>query len=447
VDARRMWLVGLMAVSVLSVGCLSKSSSNHLLSRSSGGADSTAATAPLDDRRYDELVREMQKNGGQNYFGPAPQTTTQKVTGAFKKAGATVASALTIKPKVDKAPDPLALDNVPKKFPADLCYQAGRLAETNGNPAAAIEQYERGLKDNPKHLPTLISLARLYDRQDHFDKAEQLYAQALEAEPDNAMAHNDLGLCLARHHQSEAALAELRKATKLEPSRKLYRNNLATVLVDLGRIDEASKELKEAHPPAIAHYNLGYLLYQAGNKARAYEEFTAAQKADTSLAAAQQMLNQLDAETRTKEQTQVAMASSATPPPKAPPAAAAPKGAAKVQYRIEDVAPQPTGLEKRVETFPVVHTPSQLRRTPPTDADSASSSLPASDRPLAEPVPLTPADKPAPPTPTDEPGAPATSSEFPIRRMSALQIEDGDDLELPTPAVLEGVAPSHPATK
>ena len=214
----------------------------------------------------------MQEQGGHASVDVTPKTTTQKFSGAVKKASATVASALTIKPKVHKAPDPLALDNMPKKIGVDLCYQAGRLAEANGNPAAAIKQYERGLADQPKHLPTLISLARLYDRQDEFDKADKLYRRAIEAEPQNAMAHNDLGLCLARHNQAEPALAELRQAVKLEPNRKLYRNNLATVLVDLKRIDEAWSELSAAHPAAVAHYNLGYLLYHAGNKPRAVQE-------------------------------------------------------------------------------------------------------------------------------------------------------------------------------
>ena len=54
----------------------------------------------------------------------------------------------------------------------------------------------------------------------------------------------------------------LRQAVKLEPKRKLYRNNLATVLVDMGRTDEAWDELSSVHTPAVAHYNLGYLLYQ-----------------------------------------------------------------------------------------------------------------------------------------------------------------------------------------
>ena len=84
-----------------------------------------------------------------------PKSKTQQISSALKKATATVGSALTVKPRVDKAPDPLALDNMPAKIGIDLFYQSGRLAESNGNPAAAIKQYERGLEQDPNHLPTL----------------------------------------------------------------------------------------------------------------------------------------------------------------------------------------------------------------------------------------------------------------------------------------------------
>jgi Flp pilus assembly protein TadD len=427
VGMRRISWLGLLAVSVLSLGCWSKSGSNRLAANSVGGAGPSAVTKPLGDQRYDNLLREMEDNGNQISADMTPKTTTQKVSGAIKKASATVAGALTIKPKVHKAPDPLALDNMPKKFGVDLCYQAGRLAESNNNPTAAIKQYERGLEDSPNHLPTLISLARVYDRQDEFDKAEKLYRRALEAEPANALAHNDLGLCLARHNKAELGLVELRQAVKLEPNRKLYRNNLATVLVDLGRTDEAWTELNAVHPVAVAHYNLGYLLYHSGkNKSRALQEFTLAKEADASLAAAQQMLDQLNAETQHADKTEVAMKPT------------------KVQCRIEDVGPQPTTVEKRTPAYPVAaaRSPVDLRRTPPTESEST----PAPAPPVMEPVPLEPADTDLLPTAAPAgPAQPPPSSEFPIRMMSGAEVEDTDESALPTPALLDDVAPAPPA--
>lgn len=415
---QRISWIGLGAVCVLCLGCWSKSGSNQLTAH---GAGPSAVTAPLGDRRYDDLVREMQNSGNQISADMRAKSPTEKVTGALKKATTTVAGALTIKPRVDKAADPLSLDNMPKKIGVDLCYQAGRMAEANGNPAAAIKQYERGLEDTPNHLPTLISLARLYDRQDQFDKAEAMYQRALEAEPDNALTHNDLGLCLARHNRAEPALAALRKAVKLEPNRKLYRNNLATVLVDLGQIDEAWTELTAVHPPAVAHYNLGYLLYHAGNAPRARQEFMLAKQADASLAAADQMLRQLDGETARPDKTEVAM----TPP------------AVKLRVEdVEDVEPQPTPLGPRIKATPVsvTHAPLDLRRTPPTESESASVPTPPAAQPAVVPAPLAPDHAEAAPAgPALEP----PTGEFPIRRMSAITVDETDEQDLPTPALLD----------
>ena len=253
-----MSFVGLLAVTVVALGCTSKTSSTRRPSRSVGGPGRSSATEPLGDVRYDDLVREMRETGGAGLRGRHAQVDDAEDYRGDQERHGLRGRRPRLKPKVARPPIRSPSTTCRKNIGVDLCYQAGRLAESNGNAAAAIQQYERGLKENPKHMPTLISLARLYDRQDEFDKAEKLYRCALEAEPDNAMAHNDLGLCLARHKQSEAALAELRTAVKLEPNRKLYRNNLATVLVDIGRVDEAWNELNTAHPAAMAHYNLGY---------------------------------------------------------------------------------------------------------------------------------------------------------------------------------------------
>ena len=373
----------------------------------------------MGDQRYDDLVREMEENGGQASVDVTPKSTTQKISGAIKKATATVASALTIKPKVHKAPDPLALDNMPKKIGVDLCYQAGRLAESNGNPAAAIKQYERGLEDQPKHLPTLISLARLYDRQDEFDKAEKLYRRALEAEPQNAMAHNDLGLCLARHNQAEPALAELRQAVKLEPNRKLYRNNLATVLVDLGRIDEAWSELSTAHPAAVAHYNLGYLLYHAGNKPRATRNSRWPNRRTRPWSLPSRCsTTQCGDAARREDRGGDGTDQSAVPH----------RGPRTAAHRW-------TNARRRIRWPPSIRHRNCGGRHRPTRRPSL-----AATAPVAEPVPLAPANAEHPPNdaarrPTVQP---PPSSEFPIRAMSGTEVEETDELELPTPALLDG---------
>ena len=105
-----------------------------------------------------------------------------------------------------------------------------------------------------------MGFARMRDRLGEFDGAADLYKQATRRHPNRATAHNDLGMCCLRQNKPEEALAPLNKAVALDPKNPRYRNNLSTALVSLGRQDEALKHLSVVHPPAVAHYNLGYLL-------------------------------------------------------------------------------------------------------------------------------------------------------------------------------------------
>ena len=56
-------------------------------------------------------------------------------------------------------------------------------------------------------------------------------------------------------------------ATELDRKNTLYRNNLATVLVDQGKLHEAFAHLRAVHTAGAAYYNMGYLLYKKGSDA------------------------------------------------------------------------------------------------------------------------------------------------------------------------------------
>lgn len=428
-DVRHLFIVGLVSSSLVVTGCKSDKSGQSLASNQSS-AEARAATA-MNEHRYDNLIKEIEANGGNVDRPQPPQTTTEKISGAFKTASHSVTDALTVKPKVVKAPDPLALDNMPKKIDIDLYYQAGRVAESNGNVPLAIQHYERGLQEQPKHVPSLVSLARLHDRRDEFQKAEKLYRRAIEAEPDNAIAHNSLGLCLARHDRNEEALVSLRKACQLEPDSKLYHNNLATVLVAMGQVDEAYATLKQVNSEAVAHYNVGYLLYQSNKNEQARQEFKLAFAADNSLTEAQDMLSQLNADTSGSAKTLVARAEATRPKKEAAPALTDPESPAKVQYRIDDLAPQTTDIHKRTVAQPVAIARSgePLRRTPATESASDAGVPPKSPSPSSNDAPLMP--------PSGAVGWPETGDVQPMSGTS-----DDEPIRLPTPDLLEEVQSS-----
>lgn len=264
---------------------------------------------------------------------------------------ASISSALTIKPKVIPAEDPLSVTGKQGKVDPEVYVSAARLYENQGEFDAAAGQYRKALEVAPKSLPALIGYARLQDRQSKFDEASRLYKKAIAAHPQSATAYNDLGLCQARHGQPEAALEHIQKAIQIEPANKLYRNNAASVLVDMGRSTEAFEHLVLAHGEAVAHYNLGFLLFQRDKTEQANQQFALAVEKDSSLVQAREMLNRTSgvAGRETVQRTQhVTEMPARKPIPKERPAtgfqispafATPPESASKVA-RLKEPAPQ-----------------------------------------------------------------------------------------------------------
>lgn len=136
------------------------------------------------------------------------------------------------------------------------------------------------------------------DREGQLTVAEDLYRQAIGADPTSAAAVNDLGLCLARQGKLPTSIATLRQAIMMRPDKPLYRNNIATVLVEVGETEEALAHLKTAYGPAAAHHNLGQLLSRAGQTDAAIVQLNQALKLEPSMAPARNALAQLTAATQ-----------------------------------------------------------------------------------------------------------------------------------------------------
>jgi Tfp pilus assembly protein PilF len=162
--------------------------------------------------------------------------------------------------------------------------QAAHYHESQGNWEEAARQYESALQAHPGQTRTIVSYARLLDRQEQFEKAERMYREALRWEPQNASIYNDLGLCQARAGRLDASLQSLGQAVQLQPGEVRFRNNLAKVLVEVGRHEDGLKHLSAVHPPAIAHHNLALFLQGKQENELATRHFTRALELDSSLA-------------------------------------------------------------------------------------------------------------------------------------------------------------------
>jgi tetratricopeptide (TPR) repeat protein len=170
----------------------------------------------------------------------------------------------------------------------ELCVATARVYERSGNYTAAAAEYETALKETPDYVPALLSYGHLMDHQDKLADATKLYQRAVKSNPKEAATYNDLGLCFARRRMMADSLSALTTAVQLQPDRPLYRNNLAVVLVDQHRPDDAFTQLRAVNNEAVANYDLGVLLEHQKQDALAQAHFQRALELNPSFAEARQ---------------------------------------------------------------------------------------------------------------------------------------------------------------
>jgi putative PEP-CTERM system TPR-repeat lipoprotein len=145
----------------------------------------------------------------------------------------------------DKEAD-LRLTEWLKKHPDDLTTRM-YLADTfltEGKPAAAVEQYQAVLKEQPKFVPALNNLATAYQRQKDpraLEYAEKAYQLATE----NPAVLDTLGWILLEQENIARALPLLQKAASLAPQAGEIRYHFASALVKSGNKSQARKELEQ----------------------------------------------------------------------------------------------------------------------------------------------------------------------------------------------------------
>ena len=114
----------------------------------------------------------------------------------------------------------------------------------------------------------ITTSASLWPAAEQFDEAIAHYRKALEIKPDNAEAHDNLGIALAGRGQVDEAIAHYRKALEIKPDFAEAHNNLGIALAGRGQLDEAIAQYRKAleiKPDfAEAHHNLGAALAGRG---------------------------------------------------------------------------------------------------------------------------------------------------------------------------------------
>ena len=106
----------------------------------------------------------------------------------------------------------------------------------------ALNEFKRELEISPSHVPSMVQMAFEYMKRDQFNDALPLAEKAVQLAPKLFAARNVLGRVLLELGQVERAIKELEEGVKLAPSSPEMHFALARAYTRAGRKQEAARE-------------------------------------------------------------------------------------------------------------------------------------------------------------------------------------------------------------
>ena len=126
---------------------------------------------------------------------------------------------------------------------SEVRIKLGQYLAEGGQPAKAIEL----LKDTAGTDPdALVALGNAYTIAGRFADAATIFRRLLAADPNNAVAHQDLGIAQLQLKDLRNAEVSLRRAIQLDPALAGAYTALGVVLANTGRVPEAIETWKRA---------------------------------------------------------------------------------------------------------------------------------------------------------------------------------------------------------
>lgn len=180
-----------------------------------------------------------------------------------------------------------AIDIEPKNPQA--YYTRGRVYEGLGKANEAIADYRKALSIDPKHENSQQALARLggatVETEDHHKACEEGSGETaiagclalIEKDPNDALAHGNLGSLLIHAQDFNKALEHLNKALEIDPKLAMAYVNRSLVWEAKGNfdaaIDDANKALAARPNYVLAYYNRGKFYNAKGKINKALEDY------------------------------------------------------------------------------------------------------------------------------------------------------------------------------
>lgn len=151
----------------------------------------------------------------------------------------------------------------------DPRFRIGVALALLGRIDAAQEAYEGVLRDHPRHVASMVNLAALLMRRERLEEAGRQLKAALDLRPpETPIILRAIGDLQIRNRNPASAEAAYREAARLAPHDLLSKLGVGESLRQLGRFDEAIRELRTVadHAPDLDGpvESLALAMHQAG---------------------------------------------------------------------------------------------------------------------------------------------------------------------------------------
>ena len=163
---------------------------------------------------------------------------------------------------------------------SDELENSGDMYLTNGNLAMAFVNYEKALQLNARNLRIVYKKGLLLLSAGLYQDAEKVFAQLVDAEPHNALAHQGLGRTYFQMRRYEDAKTSLQRAVDVDPTLWTAYNLLGIIYDDRNEHQAALVEYRKAislrPQEGMLYHNLGVCFSLQGMYSEAIEAFKVA---------------------------------------------------------------------------------------------------------------------------------------------------------------------------
>ncbi len=223
-----------------------------------GYAGLAEAQLTLYRQRREPAVLETAKTAAQKTLSLNPALASAKVTyaAALAEAGQADAAIVAFKEAIDiDSRNPTAYRELARAYEGEKKFDR------------AEEVYRQGIRARPGEWRSHMSLATFYYNRQRYADAEPLYRKAIELSPDNHLPYRNLGGMLIALGRNEEAETLLLKARSLNPTTRAV-SNLGTLYMLEGRFAEAVPIMEQAAELAPKEFPKDYQIW--GNLGDAY---------------------------------------------------------------------------------------------------------------------------------------------------------------------------------